>query len=103
MFNLAYGTEVVLSPEMMFLTLRVENFEEGTSKEGLKTNLDLLDKQRAEAHLRVLAYKRATARLHNRRVRPHQIKVGDLILRKTEVTQPELGETLCQTEKDHIR
>ncbi|RWW07435.1 hypothetical protein GW17_00029179 [Ensete ventricosum] len=52
---------------MVFHTLRVENFEEEASKRGLRENLDLLEEQRAEAHLRTLAYKKLVTKLYNRK------------------------------------
>ncbi|RRT58407.1 hypothetical protein B296_00046654 [Ensete ventricosum] len=42
----------------------------------------------AEAHLRTLAYKKAVTKLYNRKVRPWFIKSCDLVLRKTEVSDP---------------
>ena len=60
-FSLAYGTEAVLPPEMVFPTLRIENFEENTLEESLQANLDLLEEKRAEAHLCNLAFKKVVA------------------------------------------
>ncbi|XP_064987284.1 uncharacterized protein LOC135626024 [Musa acuminata AAA Group] len=69
-FSLAFGTKAVLPPEVVFLTLCTATFEQNNFEEGLKANLDLLEEKRAEAHLRTLVYKKATARLYNRKVRP---------------------------------
>ncbi|RRT37944.1 hypothetical protein B296_00044296 [Ensete ventricosum] len=44
--------------------------------------------KQVDAHLHTLAYKRAVAKLYNRRVRPRLIKAGDLVLRKAEVSDP---------------
>nr|XP_009387308.1 PREDICTED: uncharacterized protein LOC103974257 [Musa acuminata subsp. malaccensis] len=87
-FSLAFGTEAVLPPEMVFLTLCTITFEQGDSEEGLRANLDLLEERRAEAHLRTLSYKKATARIYNRKVCPWSIKARDLILWKNEVRDP---------------
>nr|XP_009405508.1 PREDICTED: uncharacterized protein LOC103988640 [Musa acuminata subsp. malaccensis] len=87
-FSLAFGTKAVLPPEMVFPILRTSNYERGHSKEGLHANLDLLEERRARAHLRALAYKKATARIYNRRVRPRPIQVRDLVLRRAEVSNP---------------
>ncbi|XP_064967000.1 uncharacterized protein LOC135613920 [Musa acuminata AAA Group] len=72
-FNLAFGTEAVLPLEMVFLKLCTSNYERGHSEEGLRANLDLLEERRARAHLRALAFKKVTARIYNRRVRPRPI------------------------------
>ncbi|RRT73108.1 hypothetical protein B296_00012597 [Ensete ventricosum] len=54
----------------------------------LRENLDLLEEKRADSHLRALAYRRAVTKLYNRRVRPRHVETGDLVLRKTEVSDP---------------
>ncbi|RZR96361.1 hypothetical protein BHM03_00025367 [Ensete ventricosum] len=59
-FSLASGTKAVLLPEVVFPTLQVTSFEEGALEEGLRANLDLLEEKSAEAHLRALAYKKAS-------------------------------------------
>ncbi|XP_064979732.1 uncharacterized protein LOC135622030 [Musa acuminata AAA Group] len=87
-FSLAYRTEAVLPSKMVFPTLRTSHYERRHLEEGLQTNLDLLEERRALAHLRTLAYKKATARIYNRRVHPRSIQVRDLVLRKAEVSNP---------------
>ena len=87
-FSLVFGTEAALPPKMVFLTLRTSNYEQGDSEKGLQANLDLLEERRAKAHLRTLAYKKVTARVYNRKVRPRLIKVRDLVLRRAEVSDP---------------
>ncbi|RWV81943.1 hypothetical protein GW17_00056597 [Ensete ventricosum] len=41
-----------------------------------------------DAHLRTLAYRRAITKLYNHRVHPRLVKMGDLVLRKAEVSDP---------------
>ncbi|RZR91701.1 hypothetical protein BHM03_00019874 [Ensete ventricosum] len=84
-YSLAFGTEVVLPLEVVFPTLRIENFAPGASEADLKENLDMLEERRAEAHLKTLHYHRVITRLYNRRVRPRPIGMVDLVLRKAEV------------------
>ncbi|XP_065007548.1 uncharacterized protein LOC135638361 [Musa acuminata AAA Group] len=69
-FSLAFGIEAILLPKMVFPTLCIITFKQNNSEEDLRANLDLREERRAEAHLRNLAYKKATARLYNRRVCP---------------------------------
>ncbi|RWW85042.1 hypothetical protein BHE74_00006319 [Ensete ventricosum] len=59
-----------------------------TLKENDRENLDLLEERRAEAHLKTLHYQRAVARLYNQKVRPRPIGMGDLVLRKVDVSNP---------------
>ncbi|XP_064940576.1 uncharacterized protein LOC135594082 [Musa acuminata AAA Group] len=65
-----------------------ENYDERVSTQGLQASLDLLKERCADAHLKDLSYKRAIARIYNRKVRPQLIKLGDPILRKAEVSDP---------------
>ncbi|RRT75104.1 hypothetical protein B296_00011140 [Ensete ventricosum] len=44
--------------------------------------------RRAPAHLQALEYKKVIIRLYNYRVCPREIKTGDLVLRKAEVSDP---------------
>ncbi|RZR79003.1 hypothetical protein BHM03_00004567, partial [Ensete ventricosum] len=73
---------------VIFPTLRIQTYDKEASNQQLGENLDLLEENRADAHLRTLAYKRAIVKLYNRRVRPRLIKAGDLVLRKAEVSDP---------------
>ena len=87
-FSLPFGIEAILLPKMVFPTLRTNTFGENNSEEVLRANLDLLEERRVEAHLRTLVYKKVIARLYNQRVRPRPIKARDLVLQKTEVSNP---------------
>lgn len=48
-FSLAFGTEVIIPPEIVFPTPLVENFD--AISKGLWAELDLISEVRAEAHL----------------------------------------------------
>ncbi|XP_064992508.1 uncharacterized protein LOC135629242 [Musa acuminata AAA Group] len=87
-YSLTFGTEAVLPPEVAISTLRTRSYDEEISNEGLRASLDMLEERRADAHLKALSYKRAVARVYNRKVRPRPIKLDDLVLRKTEVSDP---------------
>ncbi|XP_065017743.1 uncharacterized protein LOC135644202 [Musa acuminata AAA Group] len=87
-YSLAFGTEAVLPPEIAIPTPRTKNYDEGTSNEGLRASLDMLEERCANAHLKALSYKRAVAMVYNRKVRPQPIKLDDLVLRKIEVSNP---------------
>ncbi|RZS20844.1 hypothetical protein BHM03_00053413 [Ensete ventricosum] len=82
------ATMVVLPPEVIFPTLRVENFTTEMSEAGLRDNLDMLEEHWAKAHLKTLQYQRAVARLYNRMIRSRPIGEGDIVLRKAEVSDP---------------
>ncbi|RRT48926.1 hypothetical protein B296_00035464 [Ensete ventricosum] len=69
-YNLVFGTEVILPPEVVFPILRVENFTPEASEVGIGENLDLVEECNAIAQLRTLHYQKVIARLYNRRDRP---------------------------------
>ncbi|RWW82490.1 hypothetical protein BHE74_00009049 [Ensete ventricosum] len=87
-YSLAFGIEVVLAPEVIFITLRIENFTTETSEAGLREKLDMLEERKAKAHIKTLHYERAIARLYNRRIQPRPIGMRDLVLRKVEGSDP---------------
>ncbi|RRT75504.1 hypothetical protein B296_00009487, partial [Ensete ventricosum] len=68
-YSLAFRIKVVLPPEVVFPILRVQTHDEETSNQQLRKNLDLLEEKRADAHLRMLAYRRDVAKLYNCRVK----------------------------------
>ncbi|XP_064941035.1 uncharacterized protein LOC135594623 [Musa acuminata AAA Group] len=87
-YSLTFGTEAVLPSEVTVPTPRIAGYSEEASSEGLRSNLDLLEERWADAHRKTLSYKRAVARVYNRKVRPRSIKLEDLVLRKIEVSHP---------------
>ncbi|RWW77202.1 hypothetical protein BHE74_00014664, partial [Ensete ventricosum] len=64
-YSLAFDTKAVLPPNVIFPTLRIENFTPEALEAGLRKNLDMLEERRAKAHLKSLHYQRAVARLYN--------------------------------------
>ena len=96
-FSLVYGTEAVIPPELSARSLRVTDFEEQSSNEGIRQNLDLLEEKREEAHLRQATYKSKTETYYNRRVRGRAFKVGDWVLRRNDASHAEKGGKLGPT------
>ena len=66
---------------------RVENFDEETNDEKLRTNLDLATEVRKDAEVKLAKYKAKVVEYYNRRVYPRQAQVGDLVLRKAAITE----------------
>ncbi|RZR73188.1 hypothetical protein BHM03_00021283 [Ensete ventricosum] len=58
---------MVLPPKVVYPTLQVEFYEESSSVDRLRENLDLLEERRVTAHLQTLKYKKVVARLYNRK------------------------------------
>ncbi|KAK2997706.1 hypothetical protein RJ639_026586 [Escallonia herrerae] len=87
-FLLCFRTEALLPVEVGLPTVRVLQFSEAENEENLRGNLDLLDDVRAQALDRMISTKQRVARFYNRRVRMRIFRVGDLVLRKLEVSDP---------------
>ena len=55
-FSLTYGFEVVVPTELKLPTYRVTNYNNQGNKEALRAELDLIEKKRDRAYLRMAAY-----------------------------------------------
>ncbi|XP_065017258.1 uncharacterized protein LOC135643821 [Musa acuminata AAA Group] len=86
--SLAFRTEAVLPPEVVFPNPRMENYEERITIEGLQAGLNMLEEWHADTRLKALSYKRTVSRIYNWKVHSRSIKLGDLVLRKVEVSDP---------------
>ena len=85
-FNLVYGVEALIPVEIGVGSPRIENFDEKINDEALKENLDLIEEQRERACMRLEAYQQRVARYYNSRVKTRPMAVGDLVLRKSAIT-----------------
>lgn len=56
-FRLTFGTEVVIPVEVGLTSIHVKTFEERKNQQELNSNLDLVNKVRDEARLRMAKYK----------------------------------------------
>ena len=67
---------------MGLASYRIAQNDEGRNKEGIRLQLDLLDKVRAAAEQRMAHYQDLMAKHYNNKVKPRCFEVGDLVLRK---------------------
>ncbi|XP_050233119.1 uncharacterized protein LOC126681617 [Mercurialis annua] len=92
-FALAYGTEAVFPIEIGAPTPRTEdnqlNLEENEAE--LRNNLDLLVEKINKSDIRMEAYRQKMAKYFNSHVKKRKFKLGDLVMRKTEVKKGETG------------
>ncbi|GKC94119.1 hypothetical protein Tco_1159561 [Tanacetum coccineum] len=88
-FNLVYGSEAILPPEIEIPTYRISSFEEDKNNEELRLNLDLLEERREVEALREAKYKHQTEQYYNHKVRHTHLKVGDHVLRKNKASREE--------------
>ncbi|XP_077251776.1 uncharacterized protein LOC143891000 [Tasmannia lanceolata] len=87
-FNITFGTEALIPLEISTPALRNEYFNEHHNPEGLRTNLDLLEEARERAGIRMVAYQQRVVRYHDTKVKVKLHRVGDLVLRRTAISQP---------------
>ena len=88
-FNLVYGTDALIPVEIGFGSTRTVDFtteQENLNSDALRENLDLLDEQREQACIRLEAYHRRVAGYYNARVKTRPMGQGDLVLRKSAIT-----------------
>ena len=73
--------EAIIPTEIGMPTLRTEILGK-TSAEAITEDLDMVDKLREVAAIRITSYKQRMTNLYNRRVRPHAFQFEDLVLRR---------------------
>ena len=64
-------------------TIRTSLVEQGGNHAALEVQLDLAEERRERALVRLQAYQGQLARFYNKQVKAHELKIGDLVLRKT--------------------
>jgi hypothetical protein len=84
---MVYGSEAVLPAEIAVESFRIQHYSPEMNDGARLLDLDLLDAKRQEAHAKIMAYKAQVTRMHDQRVRPRQLQVGDLVLKKVEITK----------------
>jgi len=81
-FSLTHGAEVVLSAEVNLCSARVGGFVPFQNDRLLVECLDLLEKYREAATIRLVEYQQKLARRHNQSVKTGEFSAGDLVLWK---------------------
>jgi hypothetical protein len=81
LFFLVHGAEAVLLVEITHEAPRIAAYDETTSTEALKDDIDVLDKARHVALARATQYQQSLRNYHSSRVCPCSFVVGDLVLR----------------------
>ncbi|XP_022891605.1 uncharacterized protein LOC111406403 [Olea europaea var. sylvestris] len=87
-FMLAFGIEATIPIEIRLPSQRrLEPDDEGRTTE----HLDLLEKVRDRAALKMTSYQDKTTKYFNKKVRARRFRAGDLVLRGTQATGPAPG------------
>ena len=87
--------EAIIPLEGRLPSLRVEEYHEDTNDIWLRANLDLIEESKERAAIRMASYRQRMTKYHNVRVKPKEFRVGDLVLRRAEVSRPMEQEKLA--------
>nr|KYP50247.1 Retrovirus-related Pol polyprotein from transposon 297 family [Cajanus cajan] len=86
-FNLVYGTDAMIPIEIVELSVRTTTFSEEESDQGRRVDLDLITETRERAKINQVAAQRRAAFKYNTKVVPRDFVVGDLVLKRAQLTQ----------------
>jgi hypothetical protein len=80
-FNLIYGAEAVLPPEIYLGSARVAHFNTEDQTEARELDSDLLEERYNTTLTNVQKYQGSLKRYYNKSVVPRELNVGDLVLK----------------------
>ncbi|VFQ95800.1 unnamed protein product [Cuscuta campestris] len=90
-FSMCYGLETRAPSEVFIPTWREENYEARENEETMAADLNFVEERREQAFLKAENYRRQVKEYYDRKVRAREFRVGDLVLRKREASQPTEG------------
>ncbi|KAL0405074.1 UNVERIFIED_CONTAM: Polyprotein P3 [Sesamum radiatum] len=86
-FCLVYGTEAIIPAEIGEETQRVTQYDAEKNKGEREFDLVVIEEKRDAAYARILHHKELMMRSYNRKIKPRCFQVGDLVLKKVEVSK----------------
>ncbi|KAL0344710.1 UNVERIFIED_CONTAM: hypothetical protein Sradi_4302300 [Sesamum radiatum] len=86
-FCLIYGTEAIIPAEIGEETQRIAQYEKEKNQEERTFDLTVVEEKRDAAYAKILHHKGLLMRSYNRRIKPRCFQVGDLVLKKVEVSK----------------
>jgi hypothetical protein len=81
-FNLAYGADVVLPPEIFLESARVAHFDEENQEEARQLDSNLLEERHNKALVNVRKYHESLKKYYNKSVVQRELNIKDLVLKK---------------------
>jgi hypothetical protein len=81
-FNLVYGADAVLPPEIYLESIRVAHFNGEDQTEVREINCNLLEERRNTTLANVRKYQESLKRYYNKSVAQRELNIGDLVLKK---------------------
>jgi hypothetical protein len=82
-----YGSEAVLLTDVAFGAPRIQHYEEGTTEETCKVDLDNIEEHHVATLMRHTRYEQQLRRYHDRNMRERSFNMGDLVLRRIQRTK----------------
>ncbi|KAL2248312.1 UNVERIFIED_CONTAM: Retrovirus-related Pol polyprotein from transposon [Sesamum indicum] len=86
-FYLVFGTEALIPVEIGEKSHRVTMYNPATNHEDRLLDLEVIEEKREVAYAKMLNHKALMMKSYNKRLRPRQFQVGDLVLKKVEVSK----------------
>ncbi|KAL0458047.1 UNVERIFIED_CONTAM: hypothetical protein Slati_0431900 [Sesamum latifolium] len=86
-FLFVYGTEAIISAEIREETQLISEYDPGKNRTERSFDLEVIEERRDRAYVRILHHKGLMIKCYNRKVRPDHFQVGDLVLKKVEVSK----------------
>ncbi|KAL2253185.1 UNVERIFIED_CONTAM: Gag-Pol polyprotein [Sesamum indicum] len=86
-FSLVYGSETVIPAEIGEESQRIMSFDLARNRRQRAFDLDIVEEKRDAARVKMLHHKSLMLRGHNKNLKPRSLQVGDLVLRKVEVSK----------------
>jgi hypothetical protein len=82
-----YGSEAVLPTDLAFGAPRIQHYEEGTTEETRKVDLDSIEEHHVDTLMRHTWHEQQLRHYHDHNVRERSFNVGDLVLRRIQTTK----------------
>ncbi|KAL2230962.1 UNVERIFIED_CONTAM: Retrovirus-related Pol polyprotein from transposon [Sesamum indicum] len=86
-FWLVFGTEALIPAEIGEESHRVTMYDPATNHEERLLDLELIEEKREVAYARMLHHKGLMMKSYNKKLKPRQFQVGDLVLKKVEISK----------------
>jgi hypothetical protein len=81
-FNLVYGADTVLSPEIYLQSARVAHFDSEHQAEARELDSILLEERRNATLINVRKYQESLKKYYNKSMVLRELNIGDLVLKK---------------------
>ncbi|KAL0434348.1 UNVERIFIED_CONTAM: hypothetical protein Slati_2769100 [Sesamum latifolium] len=87
LFCLVYGSEAVIPAAMAEETARIAQYDPEENRQARSFDLATIEETRDKAFAKILHYKSSMIKSYNNKVKSRNFQVGDLVLKKVEVSE----------------